>query len=311
MNRTTSGNLAYHDGAELFELVPSHDASTSNDHVALDLWLEDLTKAWNAAWPKRHVNYSNAHALIITWEDNDIPNVDVETGRLADLIRDDYGYSVQLLNIPPSDPDLNIRKYIDGFIGDHGQQNNLLIVYYAGHARRGRYSGAPPIWYNKNTSEEKTGASLDTANIQSILARARDDSPDVLLIYDCCHSLHAQPINDEPTRAVVEGLFAGDFEAEVLISGPDSFTNVFTHELCEAVQSLTPLSIVALRRGIIDRLQKGKASSRFAPDGRVIRDKTIGKVALTKPVRTTPIYIPLSTSNPKRTIFLAPRNQHV
>ncbi|KAH7305582.1 hypothetical protein B0I35DRAFT_113432 [Stachybotrys elegans] len=161
----------------------------------------------------------------------------------------------------------------------------------------------------RNPTGENPGSSFDTSNIQSILARAQDDSPDVLLIYDCCHSLYAHPTNRNSGRAIVECLFAGGFEAKVPIAGPDSFTAALIDELCEAIHSPTPPSVSDLHRGIIDRLQRWKARGIFGSDDAIIKDRITGKVVLTKAVRTTPVHMFLSVNDAPRTIILAPRKQ--
>ncbi|OTA98110.1 hypothetical protein M426DRAFT_326250 [Hypoxylon sp. CI-4A] len=312
-NRCACGRQIHSNGENPHELISSHDTSSSVYHTALDTWLNDLTEALNAAWPKRHVTYSDVHALMITWEDNDIPHMDKEVTRLSNVLKGEFGYKIHPLIIPASKADLKIRREVDNFIENYGDQDNLLIVYYAGHARPGTHSGAPPIWHSKNSEKDGMGTSFDTANIQSILARAQEDSPDVLLIYDCCHSLYAHPTNNETSRAVVECLFAGGFEAKVPVAGPDSFTSALIDELCEAVNSPTALSVADLHRGVIDRLERWKARGIFGVNNKIIKDKKTGKIALTKAVRTTPIHMSLSVNEPRRTIFLtpqSPRNLH-
>ncbi|KAI2471289.1 hypothetical protein F4781DRAFT_387965 [Annulohypoxylon bovei var. microspora] len=304
------GAFIDYDDVNSHEPMPSHDISTSGYHLQLDEWLNDLTNAIDAAWPRRHITYSDVHVLMITWEDNDIPHMEREVTRLGNVLADEFGYDMHRLIVPAFKADLKIRREVDGFIEEYGQQDNLLIVYYAGHARHGTHSGAPPIWHSKNRDGD-LGTSFDTANIQPILARAQDDSPDVLLIYDCCHSLYAHPTNDKNSRAVVECLFAGGFETKVPNAGPDSFTMALIDELCEALYSSAPLSVADLHRGIIDRLQNWKARGMFTKDGKTKKDKRTGKIALTKPVRTTPIHMSLSVNETPRTIFLAPKKKQV
>ncbi|KAI1452545.1 hypothetical protein F4805DRAFT_27162 [Annulohypoxylon moriforme] len=155
----------------------------------------------------------------------------------------------------------------------------------------------------------KRGAEFDTNNILPILTRAQDDSPDVLLIYDCCHSLSSRLTNDKPSRAIVECLFAGGFETEVPIPGQDSFTYALIQELLVVGCSPAPVSVTDLHRKIIDRLQNCNPGGLFNEDGTIRRDVKTQKPIVIQPVRITPIHMFLSENKPPRTIFLAPKKE--
>ncbi|KAI1135032.1 hypothetical protein F5Y05DRAFT_190187 [Hypoxylon sp. FL0543] len=287
-------------------LISSHDTSTSHYHTDLESLLGDLTGALHAAWPKRHITYSEVHVLMITWQENNNASMHKEISRLRNIFEDGFAYTIHDLEIPLSKSDLTMRSKIDHFILNYGHEDNLLIVYYAGHARPGVYSGEPPIWYSMDsTGNEST---FDTAHIQPILARAENDSPDVLLIYDCCHSAHARRTNNKPTRALVECLFAGGSEARVPTAGPDSFTAALTQELGIALNSPTPWSVADLHRRTIGRLERWMPTPIFDEGHKYIRNKT-GKPALTKAVRITPIHMTLSVNEEPRTIFLTPHKE--
>ncbi|KAI1443636.1 hypothetical protein F5Y02DRAFT_196717 [Annulohypoxylon stygium] len=304
--RCKCGALISYDDATSSGILPSHDISTSGYHLELDGWLRDLTRAIEAAWPKRRISYADIHVLMITWEETDMPGMKKEIKRLSSVFSDVFGYNIHGVTIPTSKPDLRVRREVDDFIEDYGQEDNLLIVYYAGHARPGLRSGAPPIWYPRNPTDGQPVPSFDTNNILPILARAQDDSPDVLLIYDCCHSLSSHLTNDKPSRALVECLFAGGFETKVPIAGPDSFTHALYDELCIASKSSMPLSVTDLHRNIIHRLENWKPHGVFNKDGTIKTDKMSKEPIITKPVRITPIHMFLSENEAPRTIFLSP-----
>ncbi|KAI1089103.1 hypothetical protein F5B19DRAFT_468778 [Rostrohypoxylon terebratum] len=304
--RCKCGDVISYDDVTSRAISPSHDISTSGYHIELDEWLGDLTHAIGAAWSKRRVTYSDVHVLMITWEETDMPGMKKEIKRLSSVFSDVFGYNIHGVTIPTSKPDLKVRREVDNFIEDYGQEDNLLIVYYAGHARPGLRSGAPPIWYPRNPTDGQPVPSFDTNNILPILARAQDDSPDVLLIYDCCHSLSSHLTNDKPSRALVECLFAGGFETKVPIAGPDSFTHALYDELFIAGKASTPLSVTDLHRKIIHSLENWKPHGVFNKDGTIKRDKMTKELIITKPVRITPIHMFLSKNNSPRTICLSP-----
>ncbi|KAI0148256.1 hypothetical protein F4776DRAFT_660428 [Hypoxylon sp. NC0597] len=291
--------------------VISHDLFSSRYHTSYLGWFGTLTKAIEAAWPTRDVtSYSDVHVLMFSWAENDIPNLGREITRLESIFRDCYGYNTSQVTIPVSKADFRVRKVVDSFIEENDKPDNLLIVYYAGHARLGTYKDSPPIWYSKNPVDKETVPSFDTANIQPVLTRAQDDSPDVLLIYDCCHAAHSPPRKDKPSRAVVECLFAGGSESRVPTAGPDSFTAALTNELAIAAESRTPISVVNLHQRIMRRLQLWTPTPLFYENGTVRRDNN-GNIILTKDNRATPVYMVLSTNEEPRTIFLAPKKKQV
>lgn len=74
-------------------------------------------------------------------------NADLEISRLESVFKDIYNYEVERWSIPPSDADTATLTKVQDFLRAYGQQDNLLIVYYAGHGRPGTLKGAPPIWH--------------------------------------------------------------------------------------------------------------------------------------------------------------------
>ena len=130
-------------------LSSSHNTSASDYHITLDAWLSDVSTAVNAAWSKRHMDFSDVHVLMISWEENDIPHMNREMTRLRNVWVDQFGYQAYDLAIPSLKADLTIRRKVDEFIELYGDQDNLLIIYYAGHAKPGAHSGAPPIWHSR------------------------------------------------------------------------------------------------------------------------------------------------------------------
>lgn len=127
----------------------THDISYSNCHIELPNWLKLLSTSLEAAWPKRHVCYSKVAVLILSWEDTDMPNTSVEIKRLQSVFQDAYHFDVESWQIPSVDPDLELLFKTQSLIKSHQGVDNLLIVYYAGHARPGSLRSAPPIWMSR------------------------------------------------------------------------------------------------------------------------------------------------------------------
>ncbi|KAK2609209.1 hypothetical protein QQS21_002291 [Conoideocrella luteorostrata] len=287
----------------LFRLAPTRDVSSVQHHVELPEWLKELEVAVKAAWHKRVVRYPLTAVLLLSWKDTDMRFARKEIKRLQSVLEDGYGCEVKEWKIPGRDADLETLDKVRGFLDQYGQSDNLVIVYYAGHGRPGANPGSPPLWYARESSED--GEELDTGAIQQLLTRAREHSPDVLLLHDCCHPLSAHTSNQKESRAVVECIFAGGFESRVPISGPDSFTRALTEELSVAESNGEVISVVELHRRLICRLVNWQPRPLFDENDQLRKDEH-GRTILTSESRVTPCHLFLSKRD--RTIHLAPKS---
>jgi hypothetical protein len=127
----------------------THDTGITRHHVQLSKWLDQLSAGIEAAWPKRRARYSNVAVLMLSWEETDIRYADKEIRRLESVFRDAYKYEVSHWKIPMIDPDIELHDRVREFLRDFGRRDNLLIVYYAGHARPGSQAGDAPFWQPK------------------------------------------------------------------------------------------------------------------------------------------------------------------
>jgi hypothetical protein len=136
-----------------------------------------------------------------------------------------------------------------------------------------------------------------------MLTRAREDSPDVLLIYDCCHPLSATPTNTRQNRAVVECIFAGGLESKVPVPGPESFTKALTTALARASSKGEVVSVVELHRQLICDLANFTSTALFDDEDEIRQDESERPI-ITSNSRATPSHIFLSKRD--RTIRLIP-----
>ncbi|KAJ8133119.1 hypothetical protein O1611_g507 [Lasiodiplodia mahajangana] len=284
----------------------THDASATSYHIPLPDWLAQLNQAIHSAWPKRFVGYAEVAVLMLCWKETYEGAMRTENCRLASVFSSVYNYSVSRWLIPSNDPDLAIFDRVGRFLEEYGHPENLLIVYYGGHARHNPAGGNFPIWQPRSESER--GKQIDTAIFHPLLVRAKDDSPDVLLLYDCCFPLASYRANSNNSRAEVEGLFAGGFESKVPIPGQNSFTNHLTDVLATAPGSGRTLTIAELHRQIIVRLQSFHEQSIFDANHEIRRCEITGKVLHTKSVRVTPSHSFLAGNEKPRLIALRPLN---
>ena len=133
---------------EFFELTPNtHDISYSSKHIpSLAELTADLEAATHAVWSRRHHSrYSKACALFLRWESDDL-GVMKESNDLQHVFQDMYHYQVESYRIPDERPDTSLKLRTLQFL-EHDGKDALLIVYYAGHAKKSIQSNAAPVWH--------------------------------------------------------------------------------------------------------------------------------------------------------------------
>jgi len=125
----------------------THDISFTEDHLAdIDEVAAHMRAAVKAGWAKRHqMRYSKAYVLLLSWEEDDL-GVHTEINELRDVFEDMYHFEVQEYNIPSTKPIRSVMNRVKEFL-DLESKETLLIVYYAGHAKRGRQSNEASIWF--------------------------------------------------------------------------------------------------------------------------------------------------------------------
>jgi hypothetical protein len=129
------------------ELMPNtHDVSYVSKHIpTLSDLTADLEAATRTAWSRRHESrYSKAHALSLRWESDDL-GVITESNDLQHVFQDLYHYQVESYKIPDERPDTSLKRRILQFL-EHDRKDTLLIVYYAGHAKKHQLNTAP-MWH--------------------------------------------------------------------------------------------------------------------------------------------------------------------
>ena len=124
----------------------THDISFTSDHVPdIRHVAAHLNEAVQAVWAKRHeIRYSKVCVLLLSWEDDDL-GVQIEINELRDVFIGRYHFEVQEYKIPSTKPNRNAINRVKELL-DLESKDNLLIVYYAGHAKRGRQSNEASIW---------------------------------------------------------------------------------------------------------------------------------------------------------------------
>ena len=90
------------------------------------------------------MRYSNVQVLLISWKDDDL-GVAKEVEKLQNVFNDLYHYDVEVYQIPSVKPDKALKRRILEFLDGDGEET-LLILYYAGHAKKSLQLNEAPIW---------------------------------------------------------------------------------------------------------------------------------------------------------------------
>ena len=124
------------------------DTNGIGDHEKLEPWLEDLSRAINLALADSDVYYITKAALLLSWEDSDMPTLKGEMEGLKNVLVDGFGFEVEDWQIPRRDTsDLDTMDKIRHLLNKCKGPDNLVFVYYAGHGRPGNNPSGAPVWY--------------------------------------------------------------------------------------------------------------------------------------------------------------------
>lgn len=128
----------------------THDTSSAAFHIAdFSSLLSHLTDAVAAAWPDRlTARYGKVKVLLMSWERDDL-GVEAEIRPLEAVLRGLYHYDTEMWKIPSKRPAVELSRKIADLVDAYGREGNLLIFYYAGHARPSEQPGGGPVWAAK------------------------------------------------------------------------------------------------------------------------------------------------------------------
>ena len=159
---------------------PSH-------HETFETFQKQINDSLKNLKPQR-TTYDRVLALIVYWQHGD-PDMSTSAGELGALLQKGYGFEVESHVIKNGDGRDNATLYqkfnltLANTINSISEKdkNNLLIVYYAGHAVQ-RYENNTllrKVWTPRPNSETQ----LDWDDLQHPLRRAYCD---ILFLFECC-----------------------------------------------------------------------------------------------------------------------------
>ncbi|KAF8856020.1 hypothetical protein BDZ45DRAFT_804520 [Acephala macrosclerotiorum] len=286
---------------DFIQLRPqTHDISFTENHIPnIQKLGADLNAAVQAVWPSRHQSrYVKAHVLMISWEGDDL-GVWQEIVPLRTVFEEKYHFQVEEYKIPSIDqPDRALKRRSIEFLDSVDKQDTLLIVYYAGHARKAPDASTAPLWCASRSRPEPTIAS---AGIQSMFEEAEAD---VLILYDCCHSAACLTNGSRTPRHVVEVIAACGYETVAAQVDKHSFTKALLEILALKAKG-GPFSVGDLHARVLSKLKCWAPDLLTDAKGKFLETHE-GHLVYEHQPRRTPVYSIVCETEPRRSILLCP-----
>ncbi|KAL2130282.1 hypothetical protein VTI74DRAFT_6676 [Chaetomium olivicolor] len=277
----------------------THDISSAGFHIPdFTSFLSHLTDAVSAAWPDKFATrYKKVKVLLMSWDKDDL-GLEPDIRQLESVFRGLYHYDAEYWKIPSKRTVVEVSRKVADLGDAHGQEGNLLIVYYGGQTRPSDQAGGSVVWAANRTRDSPT---IQSSIVHSLLGEV---DCDVLLLNDGLDPNTTR----EPHggRGVVESLAASGVESASAEEGNHGFTAALVQELAHAAHTTDWLSVVELHRRLINRLQAWTPKVSLNDDAYslVQVDRRTGQPIFEMPRRRTPIHTVLSDK--PRTIVLTP-----
>ena len=118
----------------------AHPADTRPKHLeSYDVFKDWANEAFKGAFPKTTTpRYTSAYALLLYWGDDDL-GVASEATSLKRVFEEQYNFETDTYLIPSIDAEQLLVQRIFEFRKKHATPENLLIVYYGGHAEQAEH----------------------------------------------------------------------------------------------------------------------------------------------------------------------------
>lgn len=83
--------------------------------------------------------------MLLSWEDDNL-GVKGEINELHNVLSRMYRFEIHEYEIHGEKPGRDTQSRVAAFLREHDDKDNLLILYYAGHAMPSRQGSEAPIW---------------------------------------------------------------------------------------------------------------------------------------------------------------------
>ncbi|ROV96556.1 hypothetical protein VMCG_07814 [Cytospora schulzeri] len=218
----------------------SHKAPDGLDfpHLnSLKEFVADFADGIKNVFPRRTRNYDRAHALFISWDDDDL-DTEGEIVDLEALLKEHFRFTAEAKDFTTSHFKIPSKEYcfqlLEGELVFRRnlyalEESDLLIIYYGGHGKLDKQGHA--IWYAfQGPSNAKGGqnpASLDWTRLQGTISQCDGN---ILLILDSCYATTIGGFHSE-WKGIKELLAASGKHDRTTGVSSNSFTRAIIREL--------------------------------------------------------------------------------
>jgi len=146
----TQGNKSLPPKMDSAVVDATHNAASASFRLPdFSTFLTHITDATAAAWPSEpRTEYQKVKVLLMSWENDDL-EIETEIKPLASVFQGLYQFDTETWKIPLRRSGAELSRKIASTIRTEGQQGNLVIFYYGGHARANEHVAGRPIWFAK------------------------------------------------------------------------------------------------------------------------------------------------------------------
>ncbi|PVH83395.1 hypothetical protein DL98DRAFT_413125, partial [Cadophora sp. DSE1049] len=225
----------------------SHDTSRAGfHHQDLAAFSEDVNNAAKRAFPNRGKSrYETVNICLIRWEDDEL-GVQEELRALNNIFQG-YGFQTNVFLIPGTNSHWDLMRKTLDFIQAYDSDQNLFVLYYAGHGRMNSARQAEWVF-----GQNPDSPFVDWSAIQGLFGSAKSD---VLILLDTCAAASSATTSQ---FAVMETIAACGFERRAPPPGEHSLTNTRVDVLRDWI-SKPSFSAASLHTEILFRLKLKEA----------------------------------------------------
>ncbi|KAM0721486.1 hypothetical protein Q7P37_002410 [Cladosporium fusiforme] len=210
-------------------VAPQYPNGNSTEHLQdLPEFVRTIAAALSrVVLPRPQHQYSRVHALMISWEDDDL-GTETDIRHLQRIFENSYRFTTEHFKLSSNNPEYLEKILVDTKF-EHGMNDDgLLIIYYGGHGavdKRTQHS----VWKAWKQAPRGTSAGsspeLDWSRLHDRLESAKGD---VLFILDCCYA--AVAVNNS-TQRQIDGQSFLVASADDKASNENSLTRAIIREL--------------------------------------------------------------------------------
>jgi hypothetical protein len=111
----------------------THPSALDVKDSSVHAFVQDLKGACLSVFPRKPPQYTEVHALLLHWADDDLGKD--ELVEFHAQLKEQFNFTAEIWKTPSQCPDCALEKKIVDVKAAHEGENKLLIVYYGGHGK--------------------------------------------------------------------------------------------------------------------------------------------------------------------------------